>query len=322
MTARTTVVIPHFQRAAEPLTMAVRSVLQQVGVQTPDIVIVDDGSPYPAKEIVAKHFAQQLKIRVIGQRNGGASHARNVGLAAVEPTADFIAFLDSDDQWSSGHIQSAVQALEGGGDMYFSDHRRTDWTESKFASIASQVPELDPVDSEPRILTLSGNFIHKILQLHMISTSSVVIRRSRLGHLRFRRDLILGEDEVFWIEAIRQARGVFYSKELEVLAGPGSVSQNHAGDIERELALAAKNIYFWHRISEYLPNEPEVVALQSQRLRQLESGYASMSLSGLRRGKFASSRDLVQVTLARPRWLLVLASLLRAHIGTRLAPRR
>ena len=44
----------------------------------------------------------------------------------------FIAFLDSDDTWQPRHLATAIDALNRGYDLYFSDGRRIDTADSTF----------------------------------------------------------------------------------------------------------------------------------------------------------------------------------------------
>ena len=51
----------------------------------------------------------QSRIRVIRQRNSGPAGARNRGIA--ETTAEWIAFLDADDEWAPEFLERAHEAL-------------------------------------------------------------------------------------------------------------------------------------------------------------------------------------------------------------------
>lgn len=60
-----------------------------------EIILVDDGSPDNCGAICDEYAAQDKRIRVIHQENGGVSAARNTGLAAA--TGEWIGWVDSDD---------------------------------------------------------------------------------------------------------------------------------------------------------------------------------------------------------------------------------
>ena len=60
-----------------------------------EIILVDDGSPDNCGKICDEYAARDSRIRVIHQKNGGLSAARNAGIAVAR--ADILGFVDSDD---------------------------------------------------------------------------------------------------------------------------------------------------------------------------------------------------------------------------------
>lgn len=93
------VVIPAYNRA-ETIARSVDSVLQQ-DYRHIELLVVDDASSDETVEILAQYADPRL--RVIQQpRNGGVGAARNRGVE--EAQGDFIAFLDSDDEWLPGKL--------------------------------------------------------------------------------------------------------------------------------------------------------------------------------------------------------------------------
>lgn len=60
-----------------------------------EIILVDDGSPDGCPVICDEYAARDNRIKVIHQKNGGLSAARNAGLDVA--TGEYIAFVDSDD---------------------------------------------------------------------------------------------------------------------------------------------------------------------------------------------------------------------------------
>jgi glycosyltransferase involved in cell wall biosynthesis len=112
MSARVSVVIPTFNRAAY-IAAAVDSVLAQT--RPPDeIIVVDDGSTDDTPERVA---AYGDRVRYLPIVNQGPALARNVGMAAC--TGDYIAWLDSDDEYWPFKLALQAQVLDTRPDVGF-----------------------------------------------------------------------------------------------------------------------------------------------------------------------------------------------------------
>ena len=103
---RVTVVLPVYNRA-DSLARAIQSVLDQTAADRCDIVVVDDGSTDQTPRIARRFAARILYIR---QSNAGVSAARNAAIRA-RPN-EFIAFLDSDDEWRPTTITLQLEAMQ------------------------------------------------------------------------------------------------------------------------------------------------------------------------------------------------------------------
>ncbi|KAF1079005.1 glycosyltransferase family 2 protein [Methanogenium sp. MK-MG] len=103
---KVSVVIPLYNK--EPhIARALNSVLSQT-VQDFEVIVVDDGSTDGGAEVV-RSFDDQ-RIRLIQQENQGVSAARNWGIEAAE--AELIAFLDADDEWLPGFLETIQRMRE------------------------------------------------------------------------------------------------------------------------------------------------------------------------------------------------------------------
>jgi glycosyltransferase involved in cell wall biosynthesis len=105
------VVIPCFN-AERTLGRAIASVRQQT-YPTIEIIAIDDGSRDGTPALLREEAARG--VVVISQPNGGVPVARNTGIAAAR--GDFIAFLDSDDEWHPDKLERQMQVLRGQSEM-------------------------------------------------------------------------------------------------------------------------------------------------------------------------------------------------------------
>lgn len=71
-----------------------------------EIILVDDGSPDRCGQMCDQYAAEDSRIRVIHQKNGGVSKARNIGLACSE--GEYVFFADSDDMVADEAIEQLV----------------------------------------------------------------------------------------------------------------------------------------------------------------------------------------------------------------------
>lgn len=100
-----TVVVPTKDRSASVLA-AVRSVQAQT-YDAWQLVVVDDGSTDDTEEVLAPVVAADDRIEYLRRpRPGGVAAARNAGLARAR--GDYVAYLDSDNTWTSEFLETAV----------------------------------------------------------------------------------------------------------------------------------------------------------------------------------------------------------------------
>jgi glycosyltransferase involved in cell wall biosynthesis len=98
------VVIPTYNRASI-ISRAIESVLTQE-YPSVEIIVADDGSTDGTEDLVKKYDS---RVRYFHQPNAGVSAARNLGLR--EARGEFIALLDSDDEWLPWKLDLQVAAL-------------------------------------------------------------------------------------------------------------------------------------------------------------------------------------------------------------------
>lgn len=104
---KVSVVIPTYNRASL-LVKAIESVLNQT-YPVLEILVCDDGSTDNSKLLVSRFDYQIVKWIDCG-KNGRPAIPRNIGIK--EAKGDWIAFLDSDDEWLSNKLEYQIKAVK------------------------------------------------------------------------------------------------------------------------------------------------------------------------------------------------------------------
>ncbi|MDD5680054.1 MAG: glycosyltransferase [Candidatus Omnitrophica bacterium] len=105
------VIIPTYNRA-NYICNAIDSVLAQT-YKDFEIIVVDDGSTDNTKEILTTYGGS---AKYIYQQNQGVSSARNRGIK--EAIGEYVAFLDSDDEWDERKLEKQVKLFEKEPSVY------------------------------------------------------------------------------------------------------------------------------------------------------------------------------------------------------------
>lgn len=100
------VVIPLFNKK-DYIRRAINSVLNQTHTNF-ELIIINDGSTDGSENVV--QLISDPRIRLVSQKNGGASRARNAGIALAH--AEWVAFLDADDEYDPDFLNQVVVFLQ------------------------------------------------------------------------------------------------------------------------------------------------------------------------------------------------------------------
>jgi GT2 family glycosyltransferase len=107
---RVSIVIPAYDRERY-VDITMRSVFDQ-SMDDWELVVVDDGSHDATADVARTCAADDARVTVLSGPNGGVARARSRGLAATDPTSEFVIFLDSDDVWEPSALALLMGELE------------------------------------------------------------------------------------------------------------------------------------------------------------------------------------------------------------------
>jgi glycosyltransferase involved in cell wall biosynthesis len=104
------VVVPA-RNSARFISATLRSIEEQT-LRDWECVFVDDGSTDQTVEIARTFAARDKRFRVLANPHKGKSMSRNEGFFRMHPQSPYVSFMDSDDVWQPGALESLVRRLE------------------------------------------------------------------------------------------------------------------------------------------------------------------------------------------------------------------
>lgn len=177
-----TVITPTYNRG-HLIERAIKSVLNQ-SYSNLEYLIVDDASTDNTEEVV-KSF-EDPRIRFIGYKeNGGNAVARNVGVENAR--GDYIAFLDSDDEYLPDYLEKAFNKLSNSKDADFL------WSGTRTVAIDRSYTDSIWI---PKTKCHPDQFLY---ELHVGIGRGFLIKRKCFSDLRFDERLRTAVDTDFLI---------------------------------------------------------------------------------------------------------------------------
>lgn len=115
----TSVIVPAYN-SERTIIRALESVRNQSAKKNIlEVFVINDGSTDNTKKIVEQYQEKyrDFPVKLINKKNGGVSAARNVGLKAAN--GNWIALLDSDDEWYLNKLQIQFDVIKAHKDVDF-----------------------------------------------------------------------------------------------------------------------------------------------------------------------------------------------------------
>lgn len=194
------VIIPVYN-VREYLEQCVQSVLAQTDGQF-ELILVDDGSTDGSDAICDRYAVRDARVRVLHQKNGGHTSARNAGLRAAQ--GEYVAFMDSDDWVDCGLLADCLECVkEYRPDIVLYGYRRVT------GGAAQERPQPLPPGYYDRP-ALEKAVLPELLPCGRFSLCERLVRRKLIEkhQLQIDPEILLGEDLAVCVCTMSEARSI------------------------------------------------------------------------------------------------------------------
>lgn len=209
------VIIPAYNRA-DLISRAVRSALAQRPAPPAEVIVIDDCSSDETGAVAERLGA----VVVRHQENQGEAGARNSGLRAARH--EWVAFLDSDDEWLPDHLATLWPRRAGHVAVSCTAVYRT----------ADEIRLRGHPASHPKALSSAAQLV---FPSNPVPVSGVLARRDVLLALEGFRPWKTGADLDMWIRAIGHGT-------ILACPEPGYIYHLHDGQVSSDEELMRENL--------------------------------------------------------------------------------
>ncbi len=187
-----------------------------------EVIVVNDGSTDSSEQLVSNFVSN--KVNLINQSNKGVSSARNLGIK--EANGRWIAFLDSDDEWSKEHLSELKSLIDDFDNVNLVATKSRETHSSHTASSTSSLfskPHISSKESKQELVDVLRFIIDKPGFIH---SSSVAIKKSALLELGGFKNVKFGEDtELYCRVYLKYKCAVSYKETSLYHRGTGGVME-------------------------------------------------------------------------------------------------
>ncbi len=189
-----------------------------------EVIVVDDGSTDGSDQIVARY--PDSRFRLIRQENAGPGAARNRALEQC--SAEFVAFLDGDDEWLLDYLESSVEGLQRLSPevvaiscSYLNGSSDTSSESMWRARGISEGAHRIRTDTDPALL------VHRLAFMHCCTTMARLDAIRRWGGFYAEQKCLYAEDAVLWLKILlNETVGFQLPARVRIHHDAGSLSQN------------------------------------------------------------------------------------------------
>jgi glycosyltransferase involved in cell wall biosynthesis len=234
------VILPTYNREGY-LRRSIDSVIKQTYLNW-ELIIWDDGSTDDTEEVVKSY--NNPKIKYYFEENRGAYYARNKSI--IISKGEYLAFLDSDDEWTDEKLVTQVDVLitHPAIDFIFSDFYNINLISNEksaaFEKCLSAMKLLEVEQVSDNLFIIRGGFLEGLSVDNFIATDTVVMRRGvleRTGY--FHEGIRSSEDfELWWRMGLAGVSFAYINKVyLTRYKYPGSLSSPSVSSFENRIKV-------------------------------------------------------------------------------------
>jgi glycosyltransferase involved in cell wall biosynthesis len=238
---KVTIVIPFYNR----ISLLLKSI-GSVTIQTHknlEILLINDCSTEDLS-IVNSVVQSDSRIKLHSLlKNGGPAVARNKGIEKA--SGEYIAFLDSDDEFLRDKVESQLT------EMFLTGYD---------VSHTSYISRMANRDQAVEVGFLTGDVIPEIIGSCQIATPTIMVKTEYLkkNGFRFREDIRIGEDICFWLTILRNKKLLGINKFLTIV----NVSEKSSiNDLKKQIEGFTNIISFVLNDKDYSKYHSEIATL-------------------------------------------------------------
>lgn len=179
-----TVIIPAYN-AEKYIKNCINSILSQTYTDY-EIIAVNDGSTDGTLQILQEFAKNNKNLRIIDQKNGGVSNAKNTALKFVN--GEYITFLDSDDTLPPDALETLINLMQDDVDFVSGNYNKV-----KFCTKPNNLPPAEfnnYEEAKSKMLEFDG---YMWWQAGRLYKSSII----KENNLMFDTTMTFGEDHLF-----------------------------------------------------------------------------------------------------------------------------
>ncbi len=195
-TLKVSVIMPAYN-SEKYIERSVKSVLSQTH-ENLELIVVDDGSTDRTAGILRRLAAGDRRLRYLRTENHGPAEARNVALTELSDDADYVTFIDADDELLPDALEYALESSDSGADLILlgfciveADGREREYNE--FDCLV-----------RPQDMKTAFSRLYKANLLNQVWAKLYSVPLLKKSGIRF-KDYLWGEDRLFIFDYLEQA---------------------------------------------------------------------------------------------------------------------